>query len=371
MKILDEIISNGTKKLFESFGSIDSKFGCVIDVAHTDVGYPILNKMVYQLDKEKYSNNRYPTMNQNLYSLMDDTDYWIRMKSGCDFIHVHTYLDNAERNGEKLVIQHIRLVIYGPNRKKIRSIFYKNFLRNKPTKGKIRVSTDTISRNEITTTTFDHVVLDQKIQRYLITSLYRWYKDKKWYSDHHMMHKIGILLYGEPGTGKSTLIRAISNMFGRVNIFMLSGDNIQNAIWRVHRDRSVTNGLFIVVIEDIDLICKSRENYPEMENDYYYADQKNKDQNTLFQLLDGVLTMEDTIFIATTNHKDRLDPALVRHGRFDIQIEMTAFDEDRAKKFIGLFGYNEKLLEKMKITYPITPATLQAKVLEYRSMNNR
>lgn len=365
--VRSSLVNNAMKKLIDSITTVDSKFGSIIDIQSRDIGYPILNKLVYQLDKEKYSINRYPTMDQDRYVLMDGTNYWIKMKTGCDFIHVITYQENmVNRDNTITDIWHLKLVIYGPNRKKIREVFYKKILKNKPTKGKIRVSSDNISRNEITATPIDHVVLDDKIQRYLITSLYHWYKDKKWYNDHHMMHKLGVLLYGEPGTGKSTLIRAISNMFGRVDIFMISGDNIQDAIYRVHRERRLTNGSFIVVIEDIDLICKSREACPELKDDYYYRDRADKDQNILFQLLDGVLTMEDTIFIATTNHKDHLDPALIRHGRFDIQIELTAFDKPRAEKFVRLFGYNTDILEKMHVCYPITPATLQAKLLEYK-----
>lgn len=362
------LVNNAMKKLIDSIATVDSKFGSIMDIQSRDIGYPILNKLVYQLDKEKYSINRYPTMDQDRYVLMDGANYWIKMKTGCDFIHVITYQENmVNRDNAIIDIWHLKLVIYGPNRKKIREVFYKKILKNKPTKGKIRVSSDNILRNEITATPIDHVVLDDKIRRYLITSLYHWYKDKKWYNDHHMMHKIGILLYGEPGTGKSTLIRAISNMFGRVDIFMISGYYLRDAIYRVHRERRLTNGLFIVVIEDIDLICKSREACQEPKDDHHYEDQADTDQNILFQLLDGVLTMEDTIFIATTNHKERLDPALIRYGRFDIQIEMTAFDKDRAIKFVSLFGYKEKDLDAIGITYPIAPATLQAKVLEYRA----
>lgn len=368
MKISSDIgsslVNNSMKKIFDSIGTADSKIGCIIDMCDRDIAYDIVNKLVYQLDKEKYSTNRYPTMDQDRYVLMSGANYWIKVKTGCDFIHILSYQENMVSKGNSDV-WHLKLVIYGPNRKKIREVFYKKILKNKPTKGKIRVTSDSISRNEIRAIPINHVVLDEKIQRYLITSLYHWYKDKKWYSDHHMMHKIGILLYGEPGTGKSTLIRAISNMLGRVDIFMVSGNNLQDEIYRVHRERALSNGLFIVVIEDIDLICKSREECPK--DDRYYKDQVDKDQNILFQLLDGALTMENTIFIATTNHKEHLDPALIRHGRFDIQIEMTAFDKDRAVKFVSLFGYKEKDLDAMGITYPITPATLQAKVLEYRA----
>lgn len=365
-EIAKAIIDNGMRKLFDNFNGIEYKIGSILEFRDGTIWYFALHKILYQLDKKKFTENRYPTMSNDKYILLDNIDYWITLKSKRDFIHVITYLSSIPINTQgDSARRYLKIVIYGPNRNKIREKIYKKIQENKPTEGKIRITSSGIV-NEITTTTFNHVVLEDHVQRYLITSLYGWYKDKQWYVDHHLMHKVGILLYGEPGTGKSTLIRAISNMFGRVTVSMISADNIQNSIWDIHNTRSITNGLFIVVIEDIDLLCKSREEYPDLKNDYYYCDQKDKDQNVLFQLLDGIFTMEDTIFIATTNHKDRLDPALVRHGRFDIQIEMTAFDKPRAEKFIKLFGYDVDLLDKLEITYPIAPATLQAKVLEYK-----
>ena len=72
-----------------------------------------------------------------------------------------------------------------------------------------------------------------------------------------------------------------------------------------------------------------------------------------------------------TNYKDKLDPALIRHGRFDIQIEMTKFDETRALQFLTLFGYGKKELDTFDITYPISPATLQSKILAYRAKGGK
>lgn len=363
--IVKAIIDNTVRIVGDRTESVDYKLGSVIELDSTDNGFNALNKIIYILDKKKFMENRYPAFDQRYYSLIENTSYWIRYKTGKDFIHVYSYFRQKQQYGNTQDVSTIRVCIYGPNRKRIRETMYNKILQNKAPDGKITVDYPLISQFEINTTTFEHVVLEKQIQRKLITSLYQWYKDKSWYTEHHLTHKIGILLYGEPGTGKSTLIRAISNMFGRANICIVDAFESENTVSFLKTQRAITNGIFIAVLEDIDLAFTSREN--ETRNLLISNRDPEKNQQLIFQLLDGTLSMEDTIFIATTNHKDRLDPALVRHGRFDIQIEMTKFDEMRALQFLNLFGYGKKDLEKMDVTYPIAPATLQSKVLEYRA----
>ena len=87
-------------------------------------------------------------------------------------------------------------------------------------------------------------------------------------------------------------------------------------------------------------------------------------------MLDGLYSTEDTIYIATTNHIDRLDPAMIRHGRFDIQEKIDGFDETLTMKFLQHFGYDEKFFTeyiKDNFEYPIQPAKLQAFIMEHRS----
>lgn len=79
---------------------------------------------------------------------------------------------------------------------------------------------------------------------------------------------------------------------------------------------------------------------------------------------------DDTIYVATTNYKDRIDSALIRYGRFDIQEELNYFNKYNAVKCVKILGYNENILDSMNLEYPVQPAYLQSKVMEYRANCN-
>ena len=76
---------------------------------------------------------------------------------------------------------------------------------------------------------------------------------------------------------------------------------------------------------------------------------------------------DDTIYVATTNYKDRIDSALIRYGRFDIQEELNYFSKDDAVQCVKLLGYDKSVLDSMSIEYPVQPAYLQSKIMEYRA----
>lgn len=131
--------------------------------------------------------------------------------------------------------------------------------------------------------------------------------------------------------------------------------------------RKKYDGTLIVLIEDFDMYFKSREELENIEIGIAQKKQKDFNQNAIFQLLDGVYSTENTIYIATTNYKDRIDSALIRHGRFDIQEELEYFDRNDAVKCAELLGYDEAVLNSLNVTYPVQPAYLQSKVMEYRA----
>lgn len=190
---------------------------------------------------------------------------------------------------------------------------------------------------------------------------------------HQLVYKIGVFLYGDPGTGKSTIARAISEMFSRAPILVMDINNIMQSIRSIIKMRERYKGTIIVLIEDIDMYFPKQVDHIDNEQDNpdpnkEAEERTNKiNQNAIFQLLDGVYSTDDTIYIATTNYKDKLDSALIRCGRFDIQERLSNLTEDGAKKKVQLLGYDASVLRELNIEYPVQPALLQSKIMEYRA----
>ncbi|XP_038890775.1 AAA-ATPase At5g57480-like [Benincasa hispida] len=125
----------------------------------------------------------------------------------------------------------------------------------------------------------------------------------------------GYLLYGPPGTGKSSLIAAMANFLG-FDMYDLELTEVQNNS-ELKTLLMKTTAKSIVVIEDIDcsLNLSNRKN---SRNDSITL-------SGLLNFIDGLWSCcgSEKIFVFTTNHIEKLDPALVRSGRMDMHIFMS------------------------------------------------
>lgn len=141
-------------------------------------------------------------------------------------------------------------------------------------------------------------------------------------------NKLNILLHGAPGTGKSTGIQAVATYL-RKDIYYV---DLKNAVTNEdlqmifeYVNKSVASG-GIVVLEDIDAMTNVVLKRTDETRTSVY-DQKSKLTLDYFlNVLQGTLTMDDSIFIVTTNHITHLDPAFYRDGRFDVKIELKFCD---------------------------------------------
>ena len=103
-----------------------------------------------------------------------------------------------------------------------------------------------------------------------------------------------------------------------------------------------TEEQYIVLFEDIDTLYLNRTKTTEDGEEE--ADSKAKDFqgiiNGLLQFLDSNSSPNNVIFIATTNHVERLDEALIRDGRFDLKVEIKALEEKDIPRFMKVLDYN-------------------------------
>jgi chaperone BCS1 len=321
--------------------------------------------MLYKFDPETFIKHKTPTANKDFYELCEDTTYFIKANNK-NYIKVEAY-----RNKEEKSFYHehrLKIIFYGKDRYKLREKFLKNSLK---LTDKNHIQIQFLNEFDVTCNTvphsFDNIILDNKVKDRIISGLKSWANSKNWYKQHQLIHKIGVFLYGKAGTGKTTIVKAISVMFNNAPILTIDPTNIMNSINKILAMRKKYDGTIIVLIEDFDMFFKSREEIEGTELDISQKKQKDTNQNAIFQLLDGVYSTENTIYIATTNYKDRIDPALIRYGRFDIQEELKYFEKDKALECVKLLGYDEKVLNNFNLDYPVQPAYLQSKIMEYRS----
>lgn len=338
----------------------------IIDIGEYDSAYNNINKMLYRINPKAYIKHRLPTANKDFYELSENISYFIPLKNK-NYIRVETYRNKSEKT---FYPEHrLKIHFFGKDRYKHREKFLEQALKLTDDKhirvqylNEYEMSCDVIPHS------FDNIILDNRTKNSIVDGLLTWKESKEWYEQHQLVHKIGVFLYGKPGTGKSTIARAISSMFQNAPILTIDPNNIMNSINSIFKMRRKYNGTIIILIEDFDMYFKTREELEHVEVGIEQKKQKDFNQNAIFQLLDGIYSTEDTIYIATTNYKDRIDPALIRYGRFDIQEELEYFDYENAVKCAELLGFDKNVLDDLHLTYPIQPAYLQSKIMEYRSV---
>lgn len=184
------------------------------------------------------------------------------------------------------------------------------------------------------------------------------------YKDLGLPYKFGVMLYGNPGCGKSSAVLAIASYLQKdiyyVDLTNVRTNNDLKDIFNKVNNETVNGG--IIVMEDIDVMTNVVHN--RALNSYNNTDLT---LECFLNLLQGSLTKDGSIFIATTNNIDILDPAFIRDGRFDVKINLSECDHYQMNQIYKKFFDHQipdHLLEKLP-EYEITPATFISKLVPF------
>lgn len=242
--------------------------------------------------------------------------------------------------------------------------------------------------------TFDTLAMDPSKKSQIMSDLRDFADGQAFYQRTGRAWKRGYLLYGPPGTGKSSMIAAMANHLG-YDIYDLE-------LTEVHTNSELrkllmkTSSKSIIVIEDIDCSINltnrkksggtsnsgGRSQYdgagpPEMR---VVAGEDGGNSITLSGLLnftDGLWSCcgSERIFVFTTNHIEKLDPALLRSGRMDMHIFMSYCSFSSLKILLkNYLGYEDgdieedltKQLEEVIDEAEMTPADISELLIKNR-----
>lgn len=234
-----------------------------------------------------------------------------------------------------------------------------------------------VKKNEINNVykSMDTLYLPKDVKDYLIQMMDNFLNKKDGLFERlGIASKLGICLYGEPGTGKSTTIQTIASYLGK-DIYFVNLNGVEtNAELKMLFDEVIkTNSKGgIIVFEDIDVmtdIVKPRTDSRELERRTITETLNDNELNLsyLLNLLDGTLCAKGTIFIMTTNHIDHLDPALIRPGRVDVKIHLTHCDRHQIEiiwESVMECEVDQEALE-YACSFEYTPAELIFHLIEY------
>jgi DNA replication protein DnaC len=178
--------------------------------------------------------------------------------------------------------------------------------------------------NTLKVQSLDNIYIDKKIKESVIGCIDKFISSEEKYLLFGRNHKLNLLFTGIPGSGKTSLCKALASKYGYA-IYIVNFNKTMTDEHLINLTSDVKEKS-IILYEDIDVFFRERE-----------AKDVNVSFSCLINILDGTLTRgSGNINIITTNYPDKIDSALLRPGRID---KIVRFDYPKKDEIRDAFKY--------------------------------
>jgi ATP-dependent 26S proteasome regulatory subunit len=178
----------------------------------------------------------------------------------------------------------------------------------------------------------ESVILPDGVADSILQKLKDFIADRAWYQEMGIPYHLGMLFHGTPGSGKTSIIGALAGEL-KMNLYILSlaGEDMNDERFACLLSEIPPNSF--MVLEDVD----AAKAVHKRTTDTGHTAAAGLTLTGILNALDGFMASEGSIVLMTTNHRELLDPALIRPGRVDFEVKFSTATQGQLRRLYQRF----------------------------------